>query len=235
MWIPKRSTRSKRSKSRRRTAVPPICVGNIPPTHVTPSVNYTKAARTPTISRVINQSLHTSFKENAVNTPIVDGSVLTQKIVTPYQETVETPPMIYSVVENGKDYTEILKDLVAKGIKYTRMEAVWTGSSDLSMEQKLKDVENDYDGVVKRQDYLENMHHLFLSGIAARDASVTDYTTADDTSAPAPPTPHAPTPPAVAPLVVFPPVKSAEDVAMSVTALRKEAEDKITHLLGFLT
>ena len=43
------------------------------------------------------------------------------------------------------------------------------------------------------------MHHLFLSGIAARDASVTDYTTADDTLTPAPPTPHVPTPPAVPP------------------------------------
>ena len=177
MRTSKISTRPKRSKSRRKTAVPPTCAGNILPTPVTPSVKHTKAAHHPTFSRITDRSLHTtSFKENAANTPIVDGSVLTQKIVTPYQETVETPPIIYSVVENGKDYTEILKDLVAKGIKYARMEAVWTGSSDLSMERKLRDVEDDYDGVVKRQDYLENMHHLFLSGIAARDASVTDYT-----------------------------------------------------------
>ena len=224
MRTSKRSARSKRAKSRRKTAVPPTCAGNILPTPVTPSVKHTKASHHPTFSKISDRSLHTtSFKENAANTPVVDGSILTHKIVTPYQETVETPPIIYSVVENGKDYTEILKDLVVKGIKYTRMEAVWTGSSDLSMERKLRDVEDDYDGVVKRQDYLENMHHLFLSGIAARDASVTDYTTADDTLTPAPPTPHVPTPPAVAPLVVYPPVKSAEDVAMSVTALRKEA------------
>ena len=220
--MPKRFTRSKRSKSRRRTAVPPIHVGGVPPTRVTP-VAVTKAAHNPMTARETNQSLHASFKENAVNTPNGDGNVLTQKIVTPYQETVETPPVIYSVVDNGKDYTEILKDLVSKGIKYARMEAVLTGSSDVSMEQKLRDVESDYDGVVKRQDYLENMHHLFLSGIAARDASVTDYTTADDTTAPAPPSPHTHTSPAVAPIVVFPPVKSAEDAAMSVAALRKEA------------
>ena len=210
--LPSGSKRSKRLKSRRRTAVPPFRISNSAPAHGAQDA-ATIAVHTPFAAK---DPPHSSFKENVVNTPNEDNSVLTHKIVTPYQEAVETPPVIYSVVDNGKDYTDILKDLVSKGIKYTRMEAVWTGSSDLSMEKKLKDAEEDYDGVVKRQDYLENMHHLFLSGIAARDASVTDYTTADDTTVHAPPSPQAP-------FAVFPPVKSAEDAAMSVVALRKEA------------
>ena len=68
------------------------------------------------------------------------------------------------------------------------------------------------------------MHHLFLSGIAARDASVTDYTNADDTSIPTPPPPRTKASSTGDPVTMVPPVKSAEDAARAIVELRKEAD-----------
>ena len=133
--LPRKSKSSKRTRSRRRTAVSPIRVGNAA---LAQDALKPPAANTTTEDHL---PLFSSFKENVANTSKEGNNVLAHKIVTPYQETVETPPMIYSVVDNGKDFTEILKELVSKDIKYTKMEAVLTGSSDVSMEKKLKTAE----------------------------------------------------------------------------------------------
>ena len=82
VMLPKRFTRSKRSKSRRRTAVPPIRVGNAALTHVASDAAI-PAARAPVAATEIHQPLFTSFKENVVNTPNEGNNVLTHKIVTP--------------------------------------------------------------------------------------------------------------------------------------------------------
>ena len=220
----RKSKNSRRSRPRRKTALPPlppIRARNAAPTRGALESPADHTAATNTEDRL---RLFSSFKENVANTPRASDNVSAQKIVTPYQETVETPPMIYSVVDNGKDFTEILKDMEIKAIKYTKLEAVLAGSSDVSMENRVKTAEEDYDGVVKRNDYLENMHHLFLSGIAARDALVTDYTNANDTNVPTPPPPSTGASLAGGKVTFVPLVKSAEDAARAIVDLRKEAD-----------
>ena len=221
---PRKTKNSRRSRPRRKTALPPF-----PPTRAgnpDPSRGALEPIAVHTVSTNAEDRLRlfSSFKENVMDTPRASDNASTQKIVTPYQETVETPPMIYSVVDNGKDFTEILKDMEIKAIKYTKLEAVLAGSSDVSMENRVKTAEENYNGVVKRNDYLENMHHLFLSGIAARDASVTDCTNAKESNVHTPPPPSTGASLAAGNVTFVPPVKSAEDAARAIVDLRKEAD-----------
>ena len=66
---------------------------------------------------------------NPVTSPLDRGvSTQSQQIFTPLQEAVATPPIILSVAETGIDYTEVLEELVTKGIKYTKLEAVFNES-----------------------------------------------------------------------------------------------------------
>jgi hypothetical protein len=63
-----------------------------------------------------------SNSNNLVTPPLERvSSARSQQIFTPLQEAVATPPIILSVVETGIDYTEVLGDLVTKGIKYTKL------------------------------------------------------------------------------------------------------------------
>ena len=90
-----------------------------------------------------------------------------------------TPPIILSVAETGIDYTEVLEELVTKGIKYTKLEAVFNEASEDQVEQLLKIARRKFFGLKTRNNYLEDCHHLMLAGVAVRDASVTDMSVAD--------------------------------------------------------
>merc|ERR1711894_377674 len=117
---------------------------------------------------------------NQVTSPLDRGaSTQSQHTLTPLQEAVATPPIILSVAETGIDYTEVLEELVTKGIKYTKLEAVFNEASEDQVEQLIKIAKRKFFGLKTRNNYLEDCHHLMLAGVAVRDASVTDISNAD--------------------------------------------------------
>ena len=97
---------------------------------------------------------------------------------------VTSPPVVLTVRDTGVDFTIVLDNLIAMGMRHAKDNEDCTGGADADEQTKteaLAAAMQLWKALKDRIEYLESCHNLLLNGFSARDVTVTDtsYTTVD--------------------------------------------------------